>query len=109
MSPVHCVPKLCPCVDDLLPILHPEAFLVGCVGSGEVTLHGNRWRRVRATMIRRQDDLIRGIDLWFWKTETVKPYPRTRASSCFSASFHAVVAVGCMLFLYDLCRRVSMK
>lgn len=78
---------------------------MGSVGSGEVTLQGNRYARA----VRWQDGLIRGIDLWFWKTETVKPYHRTGAQCCFNASSHAVVAVGCMLFLYDLCRWVSKK
>lgn len=45
LSPVCCAPLLCPCVGDLLSILHPEAFLVGSVGRGEVTLQGNWFAR----------------------------------------------------------------
>ena len=75
------------------------------MGSGEVTLQGNWF----ASAVRGQDDLIRGIDLWFWNTETVKPYHRTGAQRCLNVSSHAVEAVGCMLFLYELCRRGPMK
>lgn len=103
LSPVCCVPLLCPCIGDLLSILHPEAFFVGTLSSGEVTLQRNWF----ASAVRWQDDLIRGTDLWFCKTETVNPYHRTGAQSCLNASTHAVLAVGCVLFLYDLCR--SMK
>lgn len=78
---------------------------MGGVGRGEVTQQGEFFFRG----VRRQDDLIGGIDLWFWKTETVKPYHRSGAQRRFTASSHAVVAVGCVLFLNDLCGRVSMK
>ncbi len=41
LSPVYRVPVLCPCIEYLLSILHPEAFPVGSLSSGEVTLQGD--------------------------------------------------------------------
>lgn len=58
-------PLVCPCVWDLVPILHPEAVLVLGMGSSKITMKSNRFD----CCIQWQDDLIRGIDLWFWKTE----------------------------------------
>lgn len=77
LSPVRCGPLLRPCAGDLLAVLHPEAFLMGGVSSGEAAVQGNWY----AGWFRRQDDLLRGIDLGFWNTETVKPYHRTGARS----------------------------
>lgn len=45
MSPVYCVLLFRPCVGDILSIFHPEAFLVACMGSGEVTLQDNLFTR----------------------------------------------------------------
>lgn len=111
LSPVCRVPLLCPCIGDLLSVLHPEAFSVGGLSSGEVTKQGNGFAMfaMAARAVQWQDDLIRGIDLWFWKTETVKLYHRTEGQHCSNATSHAVVAVGYMLFLYNLCRRLTMK
>lgn len=81
LSPVCCVPLLCSCVGDLLSIFHPEAFFVRSLGSGEVALQGN-WFSSAIW----QDDLVRGIDLWFCKTKTVKPYHRNWVSKLFKCS-----------------------
>lgn len=97
LSPVCCGILLCPCIRDFLSILHPKAFFVGSLRSGDITVQGNWF----ASAVWWQDDLIRGIDLWFCKTEAFKPYHRTGAQSCLNVL--GVVAVGCMLFLYDLC------
>ena len=63
---------LCPRVDDLPSVLHPQALAVGVVRVSQVTLQGDGPGRVQ-----RQQDLISGIDLWFCKTETVSPYRST--------------------------------
>lgn len=76
---------------------------MGSLSSGEVTFKQNWFDRA----VQGQDDLIRGINLWFWKTKTVKPYHRPGALRCINASTHAAVHVGCVLFLCDTCR--SMK
>lgn len=73
LSPVCCVVVLCSCIGDLLSILHPEAFFGGSLSSGEVTLQ-YKWF---ASAVQWENDLIGGIDLWFCKKETVKPYHRT--------------------------------
>jgi len=99
---VRRVPQLRPSVLDLLAVLHPEALPVGRVGRGEVALQ----RDLLPGVLRRQDGLVRGADLWFWNTETV------RTGSQGAGLRHSGASSWCgswRLFIYDVCGRVSME